>query len=725
MLCMFTLSSPRRLVIALGLLIVLVAGWTPTAQGQSGGIIQRDDPRFVTLDDFLHFVLIDRVDVAEAKGRELIGMEIDPRAFVALVEELETQRRGRDFEEVAQRARRRPELESVADELLDLYDRGRLAEARNADEIAKNIGLLTGHLQARVLARERLKAAGEYAMPQLLEALVQRRDGRLSAAVEQLMIDMRRQAVMPLSEALLGVPEADQARLARILGQIPYQASVPFLLELAASTEDAGVRAAVNEALEVLGGATDTGVAFADLAERYYAESDDLTSFPGESHQLLWTHETGVGLVATPIATEVFHEAMVMSLVERGIGLGNSSAEALALWVSANFGREIDQPRGYRNPAYASDRREALYYAVASGSDVGNRVLGRAIGDRDTALALRALTALSRTAGPSLVAGGSPVVDALTYPDRRVQYEAALVLAASGPDSPFSGAQRVVPTLASAIRFADEKYALVLATDEESYQGVRGSLEGDGYTVLPYGRTLSDVASPLSEAPGIDLVVLWGPSAGMSAAIGEVRGDPRLSAAPLLGLTGSSAVFDLRRRYAEDVAVAFRPQGLTPETLVSAASEVVSAASGGELDAAQAQSYTKRSLAALRDLALVGSRVLDVMDAARPMVQAVREHQGEDRLAVARVLELIPDSSAQRALVESALNATGRERVELLMSAAASGRRHGNMLEPRHAESLVDLARTGGTEEATAAASVIGALGLPGADLVELIGTGD
>lgn len=689
---------------------------------QSSGIIQRDDPRFVALDDFLHFILIDRPDVAEAKARELLGMNIDPREFVLVVEELETQRRGRDFLEVTRRGERRPQLEAVAGELINLYDRGRLAQARNADEIARNIGMLTGTLQARVIARERLLAAGEYAMPQLLEALLQRRDARLRAAAQQLVIDMRRQAVIPLSVAMQGVEGPDQERLAAILGQIPYPSSIPFLKQVAEETQDDGIRQAATNSIAALGGTSgDAARAYVELGDRYYAESEDLTSFAGEEFQLLWAYEPSVGLTPIPIATEVFHEAMTMSLVERALKLEETSPAALALWVAANFSREIDETPGYANPAYGSDRREALYYAVAAGSEVGSEVLGRAIRTSDTALALRALASLARTAGPSLVEGGSPVVTALIYPDRRVQYEAALVLAAANPVSSFAGADRVVPTLASAIRFADERYALVLASSDEQYQGVRSTLEQEGYSVLPFGRTLNDVASPISEAPGIDLVIVAGSSASQDTTIGEVRGDPRLSAAPVLGLTEPAGVFDLRRRFSDDPSVEFRPEGITPAAMRTAINDLILAATGGDLDSAQTKTYSERALGALRDLAVAQNQVLSVEDASRSLILSLSETTGSDQASVADVLSLFAEPAAQRGIVEAALDASGSDRVTLLGSAAASGRRFGNLLEDRHAAALIDLARTGSDAEATAAASVIGALGLPGADLTGLI----
>ncbi|MEO0512387.1 MAG: hypothetical protein AAF108_05765 [Planctomycetota bacterium] len=696
---------------------------TATAAQQPEGIFRRDEPRFVLLDDYLHFVLIDRSDVADAKGRELLASGIEPRDFISLVEEVEASRRGRSFLDITARALRRPELEATAGRIYALFEKGRLELARDPEEISRNIDLLSGTLRQRTAGRERLIAAGEYAMPQLLEALLQSQDSRRRAAAQEVVISMERQAVVPLSEALLSLQDpGDQERIALILGDIPYAASGPSLLSTAESTESPDLAAtARNAAKSKVGPASSANEARLDLAKRYYLEPEDLTSFPGETHQLLWSFDPAIGLLATPIRTEVFHEAMVMRLIERTLRAGSVDEESLAYWVAANFGREIDQPAGYDNPTYPSSRRDAAYYAVAAGAKTSQRVLEIALEMNDTPLALRTLGVITQTARTDLIQSGSPLVRALSYPDRRVQYESALVIAGAAPESPFVGAERVVPVLASTIRFAGERFAVVLASDEEVYAAVRATLDGAGYTVLPRGETLESIAEPLAETPGIDLVVAITTSQQQRSLIEEVRGDPRLAATPYLGLVEPAAVFTMRNVFSDDNTIRFRDEGVTSPALVNATADLVASAAGGELSESESLGYTLRALDALRDLAVAGSGVLDVEDATRPLISALAASQEPARSRIADVLGLIDRDAAQQALVDEALRGSGNDRVMLLRSAARSGRRFGNRLAPRQAEALVDLALDGGAEDATAAAAVIGSLGLPGAEVRELI----
>lgn len=722
-------SSLRATSVSRSLALAALAGTcfatlapNASAQAADGGIVRQEDERFTLLDDFMHFVLIDRPDIADAKGRELLALGVTPSEFLRLVEDVERQRRGRNFLDVAARALRRPDLEATAGSLLALFEQGRLELARDPQEIARNIELLSGNIRQRTYGRERLIAAGEYAMPQLLEAMLQTQDVRRRTAAREVIVSLERQAVVPLAEALLGLAPGDQEQVADVLAQIPYTASVPALISVTEDTQSPGVRDATSAAVAQFD-ATDAsaGDAWATLAARYYIEPEELTSFEGERHQLLWTYDPTIGLVATPIATEVYHEAMVMRLIERALDRGSVSTDALALWVAANFSREIDQPAGYVNPAYGVDRRDAEYFAVASGSEVGELVLRAALDAQDTPLALRVLRAIGRTAGPDQITTGSALVDAMNYPDRRVRYEAALVVAGAGPRSDFFGSDRVVPVLSSAIRFAGQRYAVVLAPENESYQSAKTALEAAGYTVLPRGTRIADIAEPIAETPGIDLLVAVAPSGIQPDLLSEVRADPRLVATPYLGLVESAEAFAMRTRFDADTSVSFRDEGVTGSALRAATTELIDAAAGGTLTPDESDNYASRAIATLRDLAVSGNTITPASKATLPLVATLEESTGALRESIAEVLGLLDAPTAQRALVEGALRASGDDRVMLLEAAAASGRRFGNNLEDRQAEALVALAIEGGPDEATAAAAVIGALNLPGADLAKLV----
>lgn len=697
-------------------LVVAMHSQVASAQADAADVEQQ-------IRDFIFYVNINRDDAAQAVAQQLLTSGMSPQEVLELVER---ERLWADLQEALGKAGRRATLEPVSGEIVVLLRDARLQRARDPGEIEKNIEALTGPLRGKLYARDLLKAAGEYAMPQLLESMLQRRDANLRTEVQRLVSEMGRSAVIPLSVALLDVDPASQELLASVLGNLGYRTAAPFVAELAARTDSDDVRAAATRALGQLGVPNEqTASLYLNVGEAYYDQRDELTVFPGEDVQLLWNYDPAIGLLPTAIDTRVFHEAMAMRMAERAMELGADQTRAYGLWVASNFSREIDEPLGYDNPAYPPSKREAMYYATFTGPLTGEDVLARALEDTDTPLARRAISAIERTAGPdrlwSAAGRTSPLVSALVYPSRRVQYDAALALAASQPAEAFAGSERVIPTLASALRFAGEKYAVVLAESNERYSTLRAILEARGYTVLPYGRSVDDVRETLVAVAGVDLVVMQAGANATSDVYEAVRSESRLAATPVLALAATPELPRLRRAFDRDVAIEIRPLGATSDGINATIDGLVDRASGGEIDESEALDYAERSVSALRDLAVSRNRVLSVSEATTGLVAAMSETEGSIRLRVAEVLAMIDRSEAQRTLAQAAFDAAGDERIALLDSLAVSARHHGELMGPELLAQLVEIAETGADDEATSAAAVIGALGASREDVVRLI----
>ncbi len=721
---------PALTVLCLLSVVGTTAGTGAYAQAsepqETAGARKRTDANL--LEDFIHFTKVRNYEAAANAAQELLDRNIGNAAIVKLVEKDAATKR--QFDEAVQVAIQNPVSRASAAGLQAAFEKGLMERARNADQIAQNIKDLTGPARAQMLAKARLIEAGEYAMPQLLQAYLDRSQVALHPRIQQVFREMGRQAIIPLVTAMMKVGPNEQERIADLLGLMQYRTSIPFLSDLASTTQVDAVRKAALRAIENLGGATgSTADLYRSLAESYYDEKSELTSFPGEDHQLLWSYDPRGGLTMTAIRTPVFHEAMAMSLLERAMAIettgGSPNPETLALWVAANFSREIDSPKDYTNPAYAAGRRPAMYFAVAAGADVAQRVLARALDDRDTPLARLALAAVEETAGGSSLwdtVGRMPLLEALTYPSRRVQYEAALALAKAQPKSAFVGSDRVVPVLASSIRGATSQYAVVVTADAETYQGMRNTLASMGYTVLPQGRSLAELAQPIAEAPAIDLVVTVGLNGErVPAVIQEVRAGAKTAATPVLALTNADSYSTLRHRYSTEAAIAVRQVGIPEDALRQTVQDLLVASTGGPVTDAEARSYASRALAALRDLAVSNNQVLNVADATIPLVAALNDTASPNRMQIAEILSYIGQDRAQRAIMDAALLASGDERVALLGLVGDSAKRFGNMLDVRAVGQVVDLAANGNDQEAIAAAGLMGALNLPNAELVGLI----
>ncbi len=716
------------------LLLILPAGGivtSPAIAMQEGVPTELDEQ----VADFIHYVKIARYDVAKDFGYLIIDADVSPEAFVDAIESGRFQDqtdRFRDAVGLALQVDDFPELAEVAASLEELFEDGKLQRARNPDEVTRNIEMLTANMRGRDIGTQRLVQAGEYAVPQLFDALLDSADAVRQERVRQVLIAMQAQAVMPLSVALENVRPEEQLIVLDVLGRIRYDQSVPFIQSVRASTDSPEVRTAADAALSRLGAraADELGGAwsFASLAERYYDEQTGVTSFPGEEYQLLWSYlpeAPARSLIATPIRSEVYHEAMAMRLTERALEGAPQSVDALALWVAANLRREIETPEGYDNPAYAADRREAMYFAVASGMSVSQRVLARALDDRNTMLARRAIDAMSRTAGGSSLwssaEGRQPLLEALSYPNRRVQYDAALTLGAAQPKQTFAGAERVVPLLAGAVRDATSRYALVLADDAEVYQGYRTMLENDGFTVLPRSSSIGEAYDSVVSVPAVDLVVTAVSKDRAMAALPEVHGSSRLAAAPVLMMLPRREAAELSPRFERDRTVFVRAMDLSPQQFAAATEQLLEDAVGGVIDPEEAADYADRSIRVLRDLAVSRNEALPIAEATGPLIAAMGEVDGELEQRIAEVLAWVDRADAQQAIVDAAMTASGEQRIAMLGVAAGSAQRFGNKLEERQVQRVIDLALNATGEEGTAAAALMGSLNLANDQVLPLV----
>jgi len=156
------------------LLVLVVALATA---GQTYG---QSDPAEL-FDDFIHYTLIAKPDLAAAKAEELLSSGLSDAELAQLLDD------DRALVERFNRAtlwgQRVAELQDLASELDRRVEKGRLDMARDAERIQEAIEMLKGNQRAKMLARQRLIAAGEYAVPKLLKVITDRQDERLKIAV--------------------------------------------------------------------------------------------------------------------------------------------------------------------------------------------------------------------------------------------------------------------------------------------------------------------------------------------------------------------------------------------------------------------------------------------------------------------------------------------------------------------------------------------------------------
>jgi hypothetical protein len=679
------------------------------------------------LDDFVHYALTANPDLASANAQALLDSGITNAELAELMEggTISSDR----FDRAISWAQYVDSLEPMATELAQRLEDGRLELARSEVRIQEAIDMLGGTLRQQMIAQERLTAAGEYAVPGLLDVLTDvAASDHAKWSAGEMLTDIGRQAVSPLATALPYLSPKGQQTGASILGSIGYPHAAPALVMLMTTqgTEPAA-REAAARALARL-----ENVPAADLAslnvllgQKYLDGTPFLISDPHGQTNLVWTWEPGSGLIGTPVPTQLFGSIMAMRHAASALSDEPQRQDALSLFVAADLSRDNLVGSGLHDPIFSDRAYSPQFYATVFGTRTGLDVLQHGLDRYDTPLVRDAIAALSETGGEiSLFSegGSDTLVSVLSYPDRRVQYEMALALTRSVPRIAFPGDHRIVPILASAIRDGDATYALVIAETDEDRAAATVRVEALGLDVIDSAAEVDHLLDPISSSPGIDMVyVKRSSAAATTAVIDALRALSQTTATPILVSALGRDAANLTATYRTDPLVVVVRSGATPEAVTAAAEMLMYRGLGAPLSEIDAEIYAVEALSALRDLALSDSSPLDVTDAETALIDALSNRSGRTKLMAAEALSLIDSSMAQQALLESALASEDGTAIDLLDFAASSVRRYGHHGRAWHIAGLLTMIQQGDAATAEAAARVYGAMNEPAEAVILLI----
>ena len=686
--------------------------------------------------DFIHYARIANLKLAAAHGRQFLAANLDPAAMLEVVENSVY---GDAYEKDLQRMMNMTGegvedsgIAEVATAVSRAIDEAKLKVIRNPSRIRIEIAKLDDSLRARSNATRRLVEAGEYAAPQMLEIIsgVGENAEALRPYVIEAAVTVGRPLVVPFSEAIDVMPPVAQQDVARILARIGYPASLPYLKQLIELGKlDTATADVVQNAFEQIAKARhiapDAPAAdlYLGLGEDYYAYRSSLIMDPTADYNLRWMVDSRGQLIYQRIPTPVYGDVMSMQAARRALQLNNDLADALSLWLAANFRRENNLPDGATDPSYGGEMRSPAYYAMTAGPGHIKPVLARAVVDHDPELALDAIRALAATAGTeSLTHEAGAVLRALNYPDARVRYETAFAVTRANPAEPFEGSGRVIPVLAEAVRQTGRRIALVIAPDQDERNALTAKVREAGYDVLA-GAEMEDVEGELMNVPTADLVVIQSGLAYLNAFTVTRGNSYKLSAAPMVVLGLPGEVVQATRMFADDPAVAVIDGGAANPNVGEAIKQAAAAMAGPDLSATQDEAYAVQSLDLLRDLALKRSPVFDVSLAKDSLIAALGDEREAVMLGAAGVLAMIDAPEAQQALADTALSerAGTAIRVEVFGDLADSAKRSGNLLTERQLGQMNELIGSARGELADAAAQAYGALNLPTARSVTQI----
>ena len=720
---MSSTTATKVLIVSAALALPFGLVMSSSAFAQSGTTAATAQDPTTLMKDFLHYVRIAKPELAAASGQALLDSSITDEQLALLVAD-------NDLEDklisVLRRGRRMPGVEGIVSEMETRVEDGRIGLARDSKRIAESVQMLGGTLRQKMLAETRLVAAGEYAMPALLAAVVDGNDPVLEVAATSVIERIKRQAVLPLCAALMQVDPSAQRKICNMLGEIGYPTAEPFLLELADAkgTPDV-VKDAAMRAFKRLGGtSTSVSAQFVALGRRFFEKEMSLTPWPAEPMNNIWSYDGYAGLTPTSIATPIYSDVMAMKMAQAALGFDDGSADALSLFVASDLRRGNDMSDGMTDPIFGDQSYSAEFFATAVGPGTTQDVLAMALDQFDTALVNDALVALGDTTGRANLFVGSrlPLLECLRYPDRRVQYRAALVLANALPKQSFPGDDAVVPLLGSAVRDSGAMFGIVVASNDEDRRTYGSDLQAMGFTVLDGGDSYDTVRTQLGRSVGLDLVVVRGDSALIRETVKGLRNDNLSAAVPVIACTNAADEMDLGNDFSGDRATMVWTAGGDQPAVMNAATALLKRTGGASMDEGEALEFSLASLDALARVAASDSTVLEVASARTALLEALANGDGHMHLLVADVLSMIPGSDAQQALIDSALAASDEmEQIDMLDLVAASARRFGNQAASRQVSALQDMIRSSKGDVADAAGRAFGALNVGPRQAVELI----
>lgn len=698
-------------------------------------------------EDGWHLAAVGRFKMADATFKALDQTSPDPVALV----ELARMNPNRHLTLVKLVAN--AEVGPSAKRMIELLNEGEKQLRMDPYEIATNVTKLGGTPREVYNATIALKNSGEYAIPELLEALQDPQRRELHPAVIQVLPTIGRGGLNPMVQSLTGNDPVSKQVVISALAQIGYKQAIPYLAKLSADENTpADVKAAANQSMSQLGGGAnrDVSALFYELGDAYYKNHESLSADSNADTANVWYMVEGK-LKYIPVPTPIFNDIMAMRCAEESLKANAGNTESVALWLAGNFRREsklgMDVESDEADVLAAKDGTRpdgyprSIYFARAAGPMYNHRVLGRAVTDTDPGVALGAIAALAATAGqPSLLGAENikqPLVQALSFPNKQVRFKTAIAIGRALPESQFSQAQNVVPVLAEALGSSTKAGAMVVDPDENSRLKLQTLFRANGMDVA-VGTSLFNAQSDGDKngIPNYDVILLAtdinGPE--LQGAIDEIRRNFKTAATPIVvimkpqqtGLAQTAARMNKGVAYVESEVVNMGD----PEQIKTRVMDKVNAAARSlgmaPLNADLALNLAMQAADVLRMILDANRKVFDAGKAAPALIKAL-EHPSEAlRIKSAAALALIPAGEGQAALAEAGLNDKNTKtfRVAAFNSLAEAARRNGNLVGGDLVQKVIDLTMAEKDLVLQAAASkALGALDLTSNKASEIIRT--
>jgi CheY-like chemotaxis protein len=564
-------------------------------------------------------------------------------------------------------------------------------------------------------AVKELYRAGAVAVPYLIDAIRLSQPGDRSTLLTAL-----RQLGPETVPAIVAALDSNDARLQvdliDILRRRGTTEAVPDLWFLSASPKrHEDVRQKATEALAYLTGTSigllpSAKLALTQEAERYYRNQ---VKFPNAAAVSVWRWDGQHVVEGWPGAPTIpagrAEEYYGLKYAGQALELDPAYAPAQIVWLSlaldraqegAGLGQTLDRTAPAVHAMLASVSPE-LVTAVLERALKEHRVpvivaAVRDLGARDEARASKPSTRLA-----------SPLVRALYYADRRVQFAAAEAMLRIPGSSAAQVTGRVVEILRRALAAdpgppgaAVRPRVLLGYFDEDLLTRVAAAAAAAGFEPIR-ASTGREVLRRLTQAADIDLVVVDEalPDPGLASLLAQLRADVNVGLVPVI-LTAGPQREDAVRRYSEHFAnvltVPARILGDAPQ-LQGLLQARIAEPGNQPLPPTEMKEYAERAVAWLSWLVRGEPSGYDIRPAADVVLQALRSPsrlRPEGQVAAAEIASRLPGGEPQQVLADVVLDAKRPPAVRVAAAAllVRSIQAHRPLLSRGHVARLTTLA---------------------------------
>lgn len=672
-------------------------------------------------DSFLYYIQMARPEVAKSFGKAILDKGSDPLELYQL------STTSKNFQAILSRGANQEGLKETVADIRKMIEKGYEADRSSPEKITQAIDMLAKSPEAYEIGAQRLVKSGEYAMPQIIQRLLDLANTNREV-LASVLPRMGSVAVRPLTEVLQSNDPKLQVIAAETLGQIQYPHAIPALKELAQTPGLLpDVKKAAEKALAAIVGpeSKDKTVAalYYDLAQNYYYEAESLRPDSRYDTANVW-YWADNRLTYKSVPRAIFNDIYAMRMAARALKSDGNFYPAVSLWIAADLKKEADLPAGAKDATMAATQMPADFYALASSARYLQDVLARALKDGNSAVAMGAISALAKTvSSKSLVAtlpqGAQPLVAALAYPDRPVRFLAAITLANALPTERFNGMDVVAPVLSEALRQTGSKTAMLVTSDASIHNPLLDSIRAAGYQVVDKADPIQAIAEA-GKTAGIDVIVLANKPNPIDF-IRSLRQAPTLAGIPVVVVKAGQ---DVRRFADKDKKVIF-PEGTDNAAIAAALTQSATAGAGSTLTADQAAAWAVGAAGAIRELGLTNNPILDISRTRGTLIGALASKRGEVQIAAAAALAMMSSPEAQQAIATLATKGDADEkvRIEAFNSLTESVKKFGNQLT--EAQGLAVIAVVNDDKASVnlrkAAAASLGAMNLPSEKIKSLI----